>query len=151
MGYQEIKLEWPEVPRIKLKLLFICHLIFISWSSLGEQSRGGSCVEFFNFNNNDVMKRPNNRFKLHVRPAAGSWADQAVLVHNLLFLFTFVWAIVQHEDEDSVFLCLAINLVSLVLDTVILGARYPARSPPPPYTTPGTALCSHTMLHTPHI
>ena len=39
MGYQEIKLEWPEVPRIKLKLLFICHLIFISWSSLGEQTR----------------------------------------------------------------------------------------------------------------
>ena len=30
MGYQEIKLEWPEVPRIKLKLLFICHLILIS-------------------------------------------------------------------------------------------------------------------------
>ena len=39
MGYQEIKLEWPEVPRIKLKLLFICHLILISWSSLGEQTR----------------------------------------------------------------------------------------------------------------
>ena len=39
MGYQEIKLEWPEVPRIKLKLLFICHLIFISWSSLGKQTR----------------------------------------------------------------------------------------------------------------
>ena len=60
-------------------------------------------------------------------------------MHNLLFLFTFVWAIVQHDNEDSVFLCLAINLVSLVLDTVILGARYPTRSL---HHTPHLALCS---------
>ena len=76
-------------------------------------------------------------------------------MHNLLFLFTFVWAIVQHDNEDSVFLCLAINLVSLVLDTVILGARYPTRSPlyhAP--TTPGTAArgsVMYTTLHTQHI
>lgn len=76
-------------------------------------------------------------------------------MHNLLFLFTFVWAIVQHDNEDSVFLCLAINLVSLVLDTVILGARYPTRSPP--YHAPHLALCGpgqcdvyHTA-YSPHI
>ena len=76
-------------------------------------------------------------------------------MHNLLFLFTFVWAIVQHDNEDSVFLCLAINLVSLVLDTVILGARYPTRSPPYHAPTPPVhcaALGSvYTSLHTPHI
>ena len=69
MGYQEIKLEWPEVPRLKLKLLFLTHLILISWSSLGQ------------------------------------WAEQAVLIHNLMFLFTFVWCIIQHDNEDSIFLC----------------------------------------------
>ena len=37
MGYQEIKLEWPEIPRLKLKLLFLIHLILISWSSLGKE------------------------------------------------------------------------------------------------------------------
>ena len=36
MGYQEIKLEWPEVPRLKLKFLFLTHLVLISWSSLGK-------------------------------------------------------------------------------------------------------------------
>ena len=35
MGYQEIKLEWPDIPRIKLKILFFSHLVLISWSSLG--------------------------------------------------------------------------------------------------------------------
>ena len=75
-------------------------------------------------------------------------------MHNLLFLFTFVWAIVQHDNEDSVFLCLAINLVSLVLDTVILGARYPTRSPPCMHHTWHCAALGsvmYTTLHTPHI
>ena len=91
MGYQEIKLEWPEVPRLKLKLLFLTHLILISWSSLGQ------------------------------------WAEQAVLIHNLMFLFTFVWCIIQHDNEDSIFLCFAINTISILLDVIILSSRYPTR------------------------
>merc|ERR1712032_981801 len=38
MGYQEIKLEWPEVPKLKLKVLFLSHLVLISWASLGDWS-----------------------------------------------------------------------------------------------------------------
>ena len=90
MGYQEIKLEWPDIPRIKLKLFFFSHLVLISWSSLGD------------------------------------WGTEALLVHNLLFLFCFVWSIIHHEDEDSVFLCFAIDVISILLDVIILGSRYPA-------------------------
>ena len=35
MGYQEIKLELPDVPKLKLKTLFLLHLLLISWASLG--------------------------------------------------------------------------------------------------------------------
>ena len=90
MGYQEIKLEWPDIPRIKLKFLFFSHLILISWSSLG------------------------------------NWGTEALLVHNLLFLLCFVWSIIQHDNEDSVFLCFAINVISILLDVIILSSRYPA-------------------------
>ena len=91
MGYQEIKLEWPEIPRTKLKLLFFAHLVLISWSNLG------------------------------------TWSAEATLVHNLLFLFCFVWSIIHHDNEDSVFLCFAINVISIPLDVILLSSRFPTR------------------------
>ena len=36
MGYQEIKLELPDVPKLKLKAFFLGHLLLISWATLGE-------------------------------------------------------------------------------------------------------------------
>ena len=36
MGYQEIKLELPDVPKLKLKLVFLGHLLLISWATLGQ-------------------------------------------------------------------------------------------------------------------
>ena len=35
MGYQEIKLELPDIPKQKLKFLFLGHLLLISWATLG--------------------------------------------------------------------------------------------------------------------
>ena len=91
MGYQEIKLEWPEVPKLKLKTLFLSHLVLISWASLGD------------------------------------WAGEAVLVHNIFFLFTFVWSIIHQDNEDSIFLCFAIDTLSVLLDIIILASRFPTR------------------------
>ena len=36
MGYQEIKLELPDIPKMKLKGFFLGHLLLISWATLGE-------------------------------------------------------------------------------------------------------------------
>ena len=36
MGYQEIKLELPDVPKMKLKGLFLGHFLLISWATLGQ-------------------------------------------------------------------------------------------------------------------
>ena len=52
---------------------------------------------------------------------------QATLVHNLLFLFSFLWSIIHHDNEDSVFLCFAINVISIPLDIIILSSRFPTR------------------------
>jgi len=35
MGYQEFKLELPQVPRLRLKVLFFLHFLLISWATLG--------------------------------------------------------------------------------------------------------------------
>ena len=43
----------------------------------------------------------------------------------MLFLFCFVWSIIHHEDEESAFLCFAINVISILLDVIILSSRYP--------------------------
>ena len=91
MGYQEIKLEWPEVPKLKLKVLFLSHLVLISWASLGD------------------------------------WSGESVLLHNIFFLFTFVWSIIHQDNEDSIFLCFAIDTLSIILDIIILASRYPSR------------------------
>ena len=91
MGYQEIKLEWPEVPKLKLKVLFLSHLVLISWASLGD------------------------------------WSGESVLLHNIFFLFTFVWSIIHQDNEDSIFLCFAIDTLSIILDIIILASRFPSR------------------------
>ena len=36
MGYQEFKLELPQLSRMKLKVLFLLHFVLISWATLGE-------------------------------------------------------------------------------------------------------------------
>ena len=91
MGYQEIKLEWPEIPKLQLKVLFLSHLVLISWASLGD------------------------------------WSGESVLIHNIFFLFTFVWSIIHHDNEDSIFLCFAIDTLSILIDIIILASRYPSR------------------------
>jgi hypothetical protein len=36
MGYHDIKLDLPDVPKLKLKSLFLAHLLLISWATLGQ-------------------------------------------------------------------------------------------------------------------
>ena len=33
---QEIKLELPDIPNLQLKVLFLTHLVLISWATLGK-------------------------------------------------------------------------------------------------------------------
>ena len=113
MGYQEIKLEWPEIPKLKLKVLFLSHLVLISWSSLGD------------------------------------WSGESVLIHNIFFLFTFVWSIIHQDNEDSIFLCFAIDTLSILIDIIILASRYPSRQIVTGFEVSINGICTfRTSLHT---
>ena len=45
-----------------------------------------------------------------------------------MFLSCFVWSIALPKSEDSIFLCLAINILSIFLDIIILAIHYPSWS-----------------------
>ena len=113
MGYQEIKLEWPEIPKLKLKVLFLSHLVLISWASLGD------------------------------------WSGESILIHNIFFLFTFVWSIIHQDNEDSIFLCFAIDTLSILIDIIILASRYPSRQIVTGFEVSINGICTfRTSLHT---
>ena len=48
------------------------------------------------------------------------------MIHNLMFLSCYIWSIALPQSEDSIFLCLAINILSIFLDIIILAIHYPA-------------------------
>ena len=43
-----------------------------------------------------------------------------------MFLSCYIWSIALPQSEDSIFLCLAINILSIFLDIIILAIHYPA-------------------------
>ena len=51
---------------------------------------------------------------------------QANLIHNLMFLSCFIWSIALPQSEDSIFLCLATNILSIFLEIIILTVHYPS-------------------------
>ena len=54
---------------------------------------------------------------------------QANIIHNLIFLSCFVWSISLPQSEDSIFLCLEVNILSIFLDVIILIVHYPGSYP----------------------
>ena len=53
---------------------------------------------------------------------------QSILIHNLVFLSCFIWSIALPQNEESIFICLAINILSIFLDIIILAVHYPSWS-----------------------
>ena len=106
MGYQEFKLELPQLSRMKLKVLFLLHFVLISWATLGEWAGMVSWI---------FTPLPSHEF----------FSPQAFVLHNLLFLGCLVWSIALPHSEDAIFLTLIINCVSVLLDIIILAIHYP--------------------------
>jgi len=55
----------------------------------------------------------------------GDWAHNAYLVHNVMLLTCLVWSLAMPDSEEPILLSLAINIVSVLLDIIILSIYYP--------------------------
>lgn len=64
---------------------------------------------------------------LTVWPLQEGWAPQAYLYYNLVYLLTLIWAIHHKDSEEPVFMALAINLGTILMDIVTLGMHFPSQ------------------------
>ncbi|KAL3197011.1 hypothetical protein MRX96_014861 [Rhipicephalus microplus] len=62
---------------------------------------------------------------LTVWPLQEAWAPQAYLYYNLIYLLMLAWAIHHKDSEEPVFMALAINLGTILMDIVTLGMHFP--------------------------
>lgn len=62
---------------------------------------------------------------LTVWPLQEAWAPQAYLYYNLIYLMMLAWAIHHKDSEEPVFMALAINLGTILMDIVTLGMHFP--------------------------
>ncbi|RWS12852.1 type-1 angiotensin II receptor-associated protein-like protein [Dinothrombium tinctorium] len=49
------------------------------------------------------------------------WLPTAYSTYNLLFLASILWSIHSRESDDALFIALFINVISVILDAIILG------------------------------
>lgn len=54
------------------------------------------------------------------------WHPQSYLVQLYIFLFLLIWTIIQPVGEDHVFLCLAVDVVCIMLDIIIISIYFPS-------------------------
>ena len=50
---------------------------------------------------------------------------QSLLVHNSSLLVCLLWCLALPASQEPVLLCLAINLLSILLDIIVLAIHYP--------------------------
>ncbi|EEC07596.1 conserved hypothetical protein [Ixodes scapularis] len=63
---------------------------------------------------------------LSLWPLQERWAPQAYLYYNLVYLLTLAWAIHNKDSEEPVFMALAINLGSIIMDIITLAMSFPS-------------------------
>ncbi|XP_059486752.1 type-1 angiotensin II receptor-associated protein isoform X2 [Neocloeon triangulifer] len=55
----------------------------------------------------------------------GIWSPDSYLFYNTFFLLTLLWGIHSADAEDPIQLSLCINILSIVLDIIVLSIYYP--------------------------
>jgi len=67
----------------------------------------------------------------------GGWAGFSLLYQDLFLLLCLLWAIHDRRTLHPVFLAMLLNVVSVILDIVVLSVWFPAKVPvsSTPYTT----------------
>ncbi|XP_023327388.1 type-1 angiotensin II receptor-associated protein [Eurytemora carolleeae] len=105
-------------------------------------------MTFFKWNNSVRLRMGYKEFKLEL-PAVKSfkmkliflvhftllswgllhpWAPEAYEMQGYIFLFLLIWTLLETEGVEHVLVCLAVNIISILLDIIIIAIYFPSHT-----------------------
>jgi len=55
----------------------------------------------------------------------GNWSPQGYVIYNSIYLYLLLILCLQVPNEENVFMCLSVNLISILLDIIFIAVHFP--------------------------
>lgn len=56
----------------------------------------------------------------------GWWSSDSYLFTNIVFFGVIIWGMQCHDNPEPIQLAIVVNVISIILDVILLSIRYPA-------------------------